>query len=54
MAEYHISTDWVDVLAFDAHIDPFTIRMDSPIVEEGATGPSPKRLVLAALRNNFV
>ncbi len=49
MAEYHISVDWVDGIAFDAHIDEFTVRMDSGSSEGAGTGPSPKRMVLAAL-----
>ncbi|HLF62156.1 MAG TPA: OsmC family protein [Saprospiraceae bacterium] len=49
MAEYHISADWVKNIAFDAHIDEHTVRMDSRAPEGTNTGPSPKRMVLAAL-----
>lgn len=49
MAEYHISADWVKDIAFDAHINEHNVRMDSVGPEGTNTGPSPKRMVLAAL-----
>ena len=49
MAEYHISADWVKDIAFDAHINEHDVRMDSGAPEGTNTGPSPKRMVLAAL-----
>ena len=49
MKEYHISADWVRGLAFDAHIDEHTVRMDSENDQSMNTGPSPKKLVLAGL-----
>jgi putative redox protein len=49
MAEYHISADWVKDIAFDANIGEHTVRMDSGAPEGTNTGPSPKRMVLAAL-----
>ncbi len=49
MAEYHISADWVKDIAFDAHVNEHTVRMDSGAPEGTNTGPSPKRMVLAAL-----
>jgi putative redox protein len=49
MAEYHISADWVKDIAFDAHINEHDVRMDSRSPEGTNTGPSPKRMVLAAL-----
>lgn len=49
MAEYHIATEWKEGLAFDALIDEFSVRMDSPSAEGMGTGPSPKKLVLAGL-----
>lgn len=49
MAEYHISADWVKDIAFDAKIGEHTVRMDSGAPEGTNTGPSPKRMVLAAL-----
>lgn len=49
MAEYLITADWTDGIAFDAHIGHHTVRMDSAAPEGNDTGPSPKRMVLAAL-----
>ena len=49
MAEYHMTAEWVEGIAFDVQINEFSVRMDSAAPEGTGTGPSPKRMVLAGL-----
>ncbi len=48
--KHEISCSWRGTMAFDAIVDQHTVRMDVP-GPDGApgTGPSPKKLLLAAL-----
>jgi putative redox protein len=49
MAEYQMTAQWADGIAFDVQINDFNVRMDSSPPEGANTGPSPKRMVLAGL-----
>ena len=49
MTTYQLTSRWVEGIAFDTEIGDFTVRMDSASPEGNHTGPSPKRMVLAAL-----
>ena len=49
MAEYNITAEWKENIAFEAQVENHLVRMDSSGSDGSDSGASPKRLVLAGL-----
>ena len=49
MVKHNIKTVWNNKMAFDAHIDKHTLRLDTGGEIGDDTGPSPKKTLLATL-----
>lgn len=49
MSTHHVTTTWINKLAFDSEVNNHIVRIDHKMPDGDNTGPGPKALLLTAL-----